>query len=119
MSASPILSRTVLLLTRCSGLPRRSRPAASSSLSVRERVSGELRANPDPSTELQARLVLTDLDLDLDLARSSSSSSLDCRRVETEEPLMSDFPHRLEEMEGESDTETGNISCEKSFQLSG
>ena len=119
MSASPILSRTVLLLTRCSGLPRRSRPAASSSLSVRERVSGELRANPDPSTELQARLVLTDLDLDLDLARSSSSSSLDCRRVETEEPLMSDFPHRLEEMEGERDTDTGNISCENCFQLSG
>ena len=82
-------------------------------------MSGEFRAIPDPSTELQARLVLTDLDLDLDLARSSSSSSEDWRRVETEEPLMSDFPHRLEEMEGERDTETGNISCENSFQLSG
>ena len=77
---------------------------------MRERVSGELRARPEPSTELQARLVLTDLDLDLDLARSSSSSSAEWRRVDTEEPLMSDFPQRLEEMEGESETDTENIS---------
>lgn len=99
--------RTVLLLTRCSGLPRRSRPAASSSLSVKERVSGELSARPGPSMELQARLLFTDLDLDLDLARSISSSSVERRRVEMEEPLMSDFPQRLEETEGETDT--GNI----------
>ena len=74
---------------------------------MRDRVSGEFRARPDPSTELQARLVLTDLDLDLDLARSSSSSSVvEWRRVDTEEPLMSDLPQRLEEMEGERDAET-------------
>ena len=73
-------------------------------------MSGEFSASPDPSAELQARLVLTDLDLDLDLARSSSSSSAEWRRVDTEEPLMSDLPQRLEEMEGERDTDTENIS---------
>ena len=82
-----------------------------------ERVSGELSARPDPSTELQARLVLTDLDLDLDLARSSSSSSVERSRVEMEVPVISDLPQRFDETDGETDTEI--ILYEKSFQLSG
>ena len=105
MSARPILSRRFLLLTRCSGLPTRSSPAASSSLRVRERVSGELRERPGPSTEVQARLVFTDRDRDRDRALSSSSSSVERIRVEMEEPEMSDLPQRLDEREGETDTE--------------
>ena len=71
-------------------------------------MSGELSARPDPSTELQARLVFTDLDRDLDLALSSSNSSVDRMRVEMEEPEMSDLPQRLDETDGETDT--GNIT---------
>ena len=58
-----------------------------------------------PSTEVQARLVFTDRDRDRDRALSSSSSSVERIRVEIEEPEMSDLPQRLDEREGETDTE--------------
>ena len=70
-------------------------------------MSGEERARPI-STEDQARLVFTDRDLDLDLDRSSSSVERKeefPRRAPREEPEDSDFWHRLEETEGEEDTE--------------
>ena len=71
-------------------------------------VSGEERARPI-STEDQARLVLMERDRDLDLDLSSSSVDRNdelVRRVVREEPENSDFWQRLEETEGEVDTET-------------
>ena len=56
-------------------------------------------------SRLQARLVFTDRDRDRDRALSSSSSSVERIRVEMEEPEMSDLPQRLDEREGETDTE--------------
>lgn len=69
-------------------------------------VSGELRARP-PSTEDQAKLVFTDLERDLERDRSSSSfdrNELLLSKAVREEPLMSDFWHKLDATDGEADT---------------
>ena len=69
-------------------------------------VSGELSARP-PSIEDQAKLVFTDLERDLERDRSSSSfdrNEVLLSNAVREEPLMSDFWHKLDATDGEADT---------------
>jgi hypothetical protein len=69
-------------------------------------VSGELSASP-PSIDDQAKLVFTDLERDLERDRSNSSldrNVLLLSKAVREEPLMSDFWHKLDATDGEADT---------------
>ena len=69
-------------------------------------VSGELSARP-PSIEDQAKLVFTDLERDLERDRSSSSfdrNEVLLSNAVREEPLRSDFWHKLDATDGEADT---------------
>ena len=88
----------------------------STSLRLRLRVSGELRAIADPSIELQAQLVLTERLLDLLCLSSSSSEPLEpwvmaaswAISEECGPSESSDLPHRELATLGEVDTENEN-----------